>query len=243
MKKTLFAASMLMLSGAAFSASSVHWEYSGEVGAENWAKLSPDFSACAGKNQSPINLTGFIEAALKPIAFKYKAGSTDILNNGHTVQVNAAAGSSITLDGIQFELKQFHFHAPSENLIKGQSYPLEAHLVHADKDGNLAVVAVMFSEGKANKALEKAWAQMPMKEGDKVALSASLAPQDILPKNRDYYRFNGSLTTPPCTEGVRWLVMKHAVTASAEQIEAFTHVMHHPNNRPTQSVNARPVLK
>ena len=243
MKTTLFAFGMLLLSGSAFSASGVHWEYSGEAGPDNWAKLSPEYSACAGKNQSPINLTGFIEAKLKPIVFNYRGGSAEILNNGHTVQVIARAGSGISVDGIQFELKQFHFHAPSENLINGKSFPLEAHLVHADKDGNLAVVAVMFTAGKANKALENAWAQMPQNEGDKLILSSGISPREILPPNRDYYRFNGSLTTPPCSEGVRWLVMKHPISASKEQIKEFTHVMHHLNNRPVQAVNARPVLK
>ena len=243
MQKTLFAMGLLLLSSSAISATGPHWEYSGEAGPENWAKLSPEYGACAGKNQSLINLSGLIDAKLKPIAFSYKAGATEILNNGHTVQVNAAAGSSITVDGIQFDLKQFHFHAPSENLINGKSYPLEAHLVHADKDGNLAVVAVMFNAGKASAALEKAWAQMPKNSGDKVDLSAKLSPLDLLPKNRDYYRFNGSLTTPPCSEGVRWLVMKHPASASKEQIETFAHVMHHPNNRPVQAVNARPVLE
>ena len=243
MNKTMFAAVMLLLSSAAYSVEGVHWEYSGEAGPNNWAKLSPDFSSCAGKNQSPINLTGFIEAELDRIAFNYKAGSTDILNNGHTVQVNAAPGSSITVDGIQFDLKQFHFHAPSENLINGKSYPMEAHLVHADKNGNLAVVAVMFTEGEKNKGLENAWAQMPVEAGGKQNLTSSISPTEILPQFRNYYRFNGSLTTPPCSEGVRWLVMKHTISASKEQIEKFAHVMHHPNNRPVQQVNARPVLK
>ena len=243
MQKTLFALGLLLLSGSAISATGPHWEYSGEAGPENWAKLSPEYSACAGKNQSPINLTGFIDANLKPIAFNYKGNSAEILNNGHTIQVNALAGSSITVDGIQFDLKQFHFHAPSENLINGKSYPLEAHLVHADKDGNLAVVAVMMSAGKANKALGKAWQQMPKKEGEKLALSEKVSALDLLPKSRGYYRFNGSLTTPPCSEGVRWLVMKQAQSASKEQIAAFTQVMHHPNNRPVQAVSARTILK
>jgi len=159
------------------------------------------------------------------------------------VQVNAAPGSAIEVDGATFELRQFHFHAPSENLIDGKSFPLEAHLVHADKDGNLAVVAVMFDQGDANKALAAAWPQMPLHGGEKAALNLPVAPLELLPADRDYYRFNGSLTTPPCTEGVRWLVMKHAVSASAEQIAQFKHVMHHPNSRPVQAVNARPVLK
>jgi carbonic anhydrase len=242
MRKVLFAVGLSLLSVCAFAAGPAHWEYSGEAGPANWAKLSPEYSACGGRNQSPINLTGFIHAKLKPIVFHYVGGGSEILNNGHTVQVTALPGSSISIDGIQFELTQFHFHAPSENLVNGRSFPMEAHLVHADRDGNLAVVAVMVGEGKANKALEEAWAQMPEKEGDKVSLSSAISPLGILPRKRDYYRFNGSLTTPPCSEGVRWLVMKDPISASKEQIEEFTHVTHHPNNRPVQPVNARPVL-
>lgn len=233
----------LLASGVAHAGEAPHWEYSGEAGPAHWAALSAEFSACAGKNQSPIDLRGFIEADLAPIAFRYEGGVADIVNNGHTVQVNAAPGSAIEVDGIAFALRQFHFHAPSENLIDGKSFPLEAHLVHADKDGNLAVVAVMFDQGDANKVLEAAWPQMPRHGGEKAVLNAPVAPLDMLPADRDYFRFNGSLTTPPCSEGVRWLVMKHAVTASAEQIAQFAHVMHHPNNRPVQAVNARPVLK
>lgn len=243
MNRILFAFGILLLSSSAYSAGGAHWEYSGEAGPDNWAKLSPEYSACSGKNQSPINLTGFIEAKLDPITFNYTAGSAEILNNGHTVQINAVPGSNIKIDGVQFELKQFHFHAPSENLINGKSFPMEAHLVHADKDGNLAVVAVMFTEGENNKALEKAWAQMPHEAGGKETLAAGISPLDILPPDRNYYRFDGSLTTPPCSEGVRWLVMKDSIPASKEQIEKFAHAMHHPNNRPVQPVNARTVLK
>jgi carbonic anhydrase len=243
MKKFGFALGFMLLINPAFAAEGSHWGYEGEVGPEHWAAISPEFSACSGKNQSPINLTGFIEAELKPIVFKYRAGSEDIVNNGHTVQINAQPGSTISLDGIQFELKQFHFHAPSENQIQSKSFPLEAHLVHADPNGNLAVIAVFFKQGKANPGLAKAWAQLPAAEGDKQTLSASLSPKEILPVNRSYYRFDGSLTTPPCSEGVRWLVMKQPLSASKDQIDAFAHVLHHPNNRPVQAVNARAVLK
>lgn len=234
---------LLFTSGAAFAADTTHWTYSGEEGPENWAKLTPEFGACSGKNQSPIDLSGFIEAELAPIKVSYLPGGNEIWNNGHTVQVNYAEGSSIAVDGIQFDLKQFHFHAPSENLIKGQSYAMEAHFVHMDKEGNIAVVALMFEEGGENTALEKLWSSMPKNAGDRKALPSPFAAGDLLPANPDYYRFNGSLTTPPCTEGVRWLVLKEPVTASKEQVEAFSHVMHHPNNRPVQSVNARPVLQ
>ncbi|PMR68498.1 carbonic anhydrase [Halomonas heilongjiangensis] len=242
MKGPLLAVGLLLFSSAAFSSDGAPWDYSGDTGPDQWAQLSPEYGACAGSNQSPINLTGFIDAELEPIAFNYEAGSEEILNNGHTVQVNTLPGSTITVDDIEFELKQFHFHVPSENLIHGESYPMEGHLVHADEDGNLAVVAVMVTEGQASDALEKAWAQMP-EEGETLALSTDISPLDILPSDRDYYRFNGSLTTPPCTEGVRWLVMKQPISASKEQIDQFLQVMGHHNNRPVQAVNARPVLE
>jgi carbonic anhydrase len=233
----------LLSSSAAFSADTNHWTYSGEQGPENWAALAPEFAACAGKNQSPINLTGFIRARLDPLKISYQAGGTEILNNGHTVQVNYAAGSSFSMHGIQFELKQFHFHAPSENHVDGKSYAMEAHLVHADKDGNLAVVALMFDEGAENKALAKIWPLIPDKAGEKTALRPPFDVAQLLPARRDYYEFNGSLTTPPCTEGVLWFVIKKPVTASAHQVETFSHTMHHPNNRPVQPINARTVLQ
>ena len=221
-----------------------HWAYAGHGGPAEWGTLDHDFAACKlGKLQSPIDIRGAKAAELPPIKFDYKPAALKVIDNGHTVQVNYAPGSSITLDGTVFELKQFHFHAPSENQIRGKSYPLEGHLVHADKDGNLAVVAVMFREGAANKALAKLWPLMPTEAGAKTALPNAFAAAGLLPTNRAYYRFSGSLTTPPCSEGVRWLVMKAPVSASAEQIEAFTHVMHHPNNRPVQAVNGRTVLE
>jgi carbonic anhydrase len=243
MRQVMLLAGMLLAYCSAYSATGAHWAYSGAEGPENWASLSPDYGACSGKNQSPIDLSGFVEADLSPIQFSYQAGGTEILNNGHTVQVNYAPGSTIELDGHVFELKQFHFHAPSENHINGKSFPMEAHLVHSDKDGHLAVVAVMLEEGPANKALEAAWAKMPEQEGDKHALPDAVLAEALLPPDRDYFRFNGSLTTPPCSEGVWWLVMKAPISASKEEIEHFAHVMHHPNNRPLQPVNARPVLQ
>lgn len=233
---------MMLVSASVVAGGGTKWSYGGKTGASNWAKLTPEFSACAGKNQSPVNLSGFVSASLKPIKFAYKPGGNTILNNGHTVQVNYAKGSSIKVDGITFNLVQFHFHAPSENHINGKSYPLEAHFVHADKKGNLAVVAVMFKQGKVNKELAKAWKKIPH-AGEKHALGKSVSASNLLPRSKGYYRFNGSLTTPPCSEGVRWLVMKKPVTASKAQIAAFKKVLHEPNNRPIQALNARKVMK
>ena len=221
-----------------------HWGYEGEAGPQNWGKLDPNFGVCAsGKNQSPIDLNGFIEADLKALKLDYSAGIVDILNNGHTVQINYAAGSSLAVDGLRFELKQFHFPAPSENKINAKHFSLEGHLVHADKDGNLAVLAVMFQEGAANTLLAKLWEKMPNKAGEKSAPATGLSVSQLLPNERDYYRFNGSLTTPPCSEGVSWFVIKKPATASKAQIQQFSKAIGFANNRPIQSKNARSVLQ
>jgi carbonic anhydrase len=219
-----------LLATAAFAnpafADGAHWAYTG-----------------GGNSQSPINLTGFIRANLKPIQFSYRDGGDEIVNTGHTVQVNFAKGSSIMLDGIQFELKQFHFHSPSENHIEGKSYAMEAHLVHVDRDGNLAVVSIMIQQGEQSAAIDSIWSSIPGEEGEVGAPELPFSAAALLPGNRDYYRFNGSLTTPPCTEGVRRVVMKQPISASADQVATFSQLMRHPNNRPTQAINAREVLE
>lgn len=241
MRKSLLACALLLC--PVVFAAAPHWEYSGEAGPAHWAKLTPEFGQCAGSNQSPVDLSGLVEAKLAPLVLHYKAGGNTVVNNGHTVQVGYAPGSTLQLDGTRFELKQFHFHAPSENLIEGKSYPLEGHLVHVSDKGEIAVVAVMFEAGKANSALAAAWSALPAKVGEIQPLKTPLVAEQLLPENRDYYRFSGSLTTPPCSEGVRWLVMKQPVEVSQAQIDAFKAVMHHPNNRPVQPLNGRVVLQ
>ncbi len=243
MNKKLFAT--LMMAGAGLvQAAGPHWGYSGHEGPEYWGELSADYALCAsGRNQSPVDISATVETELSPLAFAYQAAGNNVVNNGHTIKVDFAAGSTLTVDGHSYELKQFHFHAPSENLIGSHGYPLEAHLVHADAEGNLAVVGVMFEAGGENAELAKAWAVMPHEHDKSAAPAQPLSAEALLPANRDYYRFNGSLTTPPCSEGVLWLVMKEPVTASAEQIAAFEAVMHHANNRPVQPLNARAVMQ
>ena len=239
-----------VLATVAFSVLPVHaasktlWSYSGNSGPQHWSMLDPAYVVCgSGKNQSPINLTRIVESDLPPIAFHYQPGGTEILNNGHTIQINFEPGSSITLGGQSFELKQLHFHVPSENTIEGNAYAMEGHLVHADKNGNLAVIAVMYSIADKSAELAKAWNHMPLKAGQTKALPDAMDASAMLPGKPGHYRFNGSLTTPPCTEGVRWLVMKYDQTASAAQIEKFTKALHGANNRPLQPVNARIILK
>jgi carbonic anhydrase len=230
--------------GLSADALAQHWGYLGEAGPSNWGKLDAKFAMCAlGRNQSPIDIAGPINAELTALKLDYKAGATDIVNNGHTVQINYASGSHLTVDGRTFELKQFHFHAPGENKVNGKQFPLEGHLVHADKDGNLAVIAVMFQEGAAHAQLAKFWEKMPVKAGGSNRLGAGLDVSPLLPSERGYFRFNGSLTTPPCSEGVWWLVLKNPVSISKAQIEQFSKAVGFANNRPIQPVHARPVLQ
>jgi carbonic anhydrase len=224
--------------------STAHWNYDGAEGPEHWGELSEKYTMCKqGKNQSPINLTDLTEAEMEPLKLQYRALSQDFINNGHTIQVNFGEGSILTIDNKEFELKQFHFHTPSENQIDGKNYPMEAHLVHANKDGSLAVISVMFKEGKSNPYFQKLVEKLPKKAEDNNDMKEEkLNAYDMLPKNKDYYRFNGSLTTPPCSEGVRWVVMKTPVEMSKEELESFSKILKN-NNRPVQPTNARKILK
>jgi len=241
---SLFIVSLALPTAAQEGGHPPHWGYAGEVGPEHWAEFESDFGACtSGRNQSPIDLDNFIEAELPRIAFDYKPGGHQVVNNGHAIQVNYNPGSKITVDGMDFALKQFHFHSPSENTIKAKSFPIEAHFVHADAKGNLAVVALMFEEGASNKLLEQVWPHVPKIENAKAGLATQVSAEDLLHANRDYYRYDGSLTTPPCSEGVRWFVLKHHAKASADQLAMVQEVLGHPNNRPVQPVGARVILQ
>ena len=235
----------LLASAAVHAGEKAHWDYSDHAGPKHWGELDPAYATCAsGKNQSPINLTGMIEGELPELKVDYTPGANEVINNGHTVEVKYAPGSTMTVDGHKFELKQLHFHTPSENTIEGRHLPMEAHFVHADKEGQLAVIAIMYESGKVNPELEKAWQYMPSKVGETQVLAKPVNAASLMPSDLAYYRFNGSLTTPPCSEGVNWYVMKSFDSASQEQIDAFDQaMMHHANNRPVQPINARVVIQ
>jgi carbonic anhydrase len=243
MKKMMFVAALLLLAGTA-GAAETHWSYSGKQGPEHWGELDPSFALCAkGVNQSPVNIKGCIEAELEPLQFDYNGLVTIIKNTGHTIQADYAAGSTLTVNGKSFELKQIHFHTPSEHQVKGEYFPLEAHFVHADAEGHLAVLAVLYDYGSENEALKKLWQQMPKKPGQQEGMASRVRAEELLPEQRDYLRLNGSLTTPPCTEGVLWLIMKNPGMVSKAQVEEFRSVMGGANNRPVQLLNARTILR
>ena len=223
----------------------VHWGYSGDIGPSNWGKLDKKFHMCSeGKMQSPIDVKVTKDVKLAPLDIKYIKGSKNIVNNGHAVQVNVQDGSKFIIDGKEYDLKQFHFHTPSENHINGKSFPMEAHFVHATKDGNLAVIAVMFKEGDADSSFDKIVKSFPIGENKEKELVLSKDDiNNILPSNRDYYKFMGSLTTPPCSEDVKWFVIKSPKSVSKEQIEAMQKEIGKKNNRPIQPSNAREILE
>ncbi|GGD38270.1 carbonic anhydrase [Malaciobacter pacificus] len=223
-----------------------HWDYSEDKGPKEWANLDERYNMCGeGKNQSPINITDSIDAELLPLRLKGESKAETFVNNGHSVQVNFNNGSYINISDKKYSLKQIHFHTPSENQIKGKSYPMEAHLVHTDSYDNIAVIAVMFEEGNNdNLTLNKLLRNLPEKYEDEIItenVKSIVTGYEILPENRDYYLYNGSLTTPPCNEGVKWFVLKNAVKISKSQLDDFTKVMP-KNNRPIQEINARTIL-
>jgi len=222
-----------------------HWGYSGHSGPEHWAELNSGFATCkSGTRQSPIdiNQSQLLAAKLDDIRFDYRAISPEIINNGHTIQVNYIKGSAIEVNREQFQLAQFHFHTPSENTVNGKPFDMEMHLVHKNAKGELAVVGVFFKQGKHNPELEKVWGSLPSSAGEKKLLAeTNLNAVDLLPKNRAYVHFNGSLTTPPCSEGVNWFVMNEPMEASAEQIARFSKLIGQ-NARPVQQLNNRFIL-
>ena len=218
------------------------WSYSGKEGPKEWAKLSKAYAECAdGKTESPIDIEHAIPASLPALAVDYKAVPLAIVDNGHTVEIMYAAGSTLTVGGHTYTLKQFHFHHPSEEHVDGKVYPLVAHLVHSDAAGHTAVVAVLFDLGAANPLLDTMWKNIPAeKEKEVDVASISINAADLLPADHGYFTYMGSLTTPPCTEGVTWYVLKARATISKEQLEQFGKLYPH-NARPIQPTNGRPI--
>ena len=208
-----------------------HWSYEGNQAPKYWGELATEYKACAiGIQQSPINIDKkvAINAYLQAIKFDYQKAPLNILNNGHSIQVNYVPGSSITLDDKKYDLVQFHFHHPSEHTINGSAYPMEAHLVHQNPETrDLAVVGILLEIGTENQALKPVWNNMPKKKSvAKTVANTQINAADLLPENtQNYYRYFGSLTTPPCSEIVNWIVMKEPIHVSPKQVKRFTNVV------------------
>ncbi|MEO7495009.1 MAG: carbonic anhydrase family protein [Massilia sp.] len=242
-RKTIVAAllSTALLPLLAHAEHAAHeWDYDGAKGPAKWASLKKDYSSCGlGHQQSPIDIRATTKGKLEPIAFDYKPSALKEIDNGHTIQINYAAGSGITVDGKRHELLQFHFHTPSEERINGKSYPLVAHLVHKSAEGKLAVVAVLFKFGKENPTLATVWANPPKeKTVETAAAGVDIDLAALLPAEHGYYNFAGSLTTPPCSEQVNWFVLKAPVELSAAQLKQF-HTLYKHNARPVQALHGR----
>jgi len=220
------------------------WSYEGKTGPDQWGKLDAQFNTCStGLNQSPAPLDSTIHAALKPIRSIQKFTAKDIQRLPHGMRVNFKEGNMMVLDKSAFQLKYMDVHTPSEHQINGQSYPLELQFLHVDNKKNVAMMSVLFKAGDPSEAMEKLLVQLPKTAGEIALLKARLTPSDWMPTNPQYYRYSGSLTTPPCTEGVRWIIMKSPRQASSEQLKAFADAIGKPNHRPTQALNGRTVLE
>lgn len=216
-----------------------HWDYAGEWGPANWGRMKPEFAACsAGKRQSPIDIREGIAVDLTPIEFDYQPSGFSVVDNGHTVQVNMDRGNAITVMGKRYELVQFHFHRPSEERINGRQFDMVAHLVHKDPDGRLAVVAVLLQQGKAHPVVQQVWNNLPLEKGEELKAGVTLDLSALLPEQRGYYTYMGSLTTPPCSEGVLWMVMKQPAAISADQVAIFSR-LYPMNARPIQAASGR----
>ncbi len=221
-----------------------HWSYEGETGPQAWGQLQPSFNLCAiGKRQSPIHIEDS-EALLgpaEPLQVNYLPSKGSVVNNGHTIQVDLEGSNTLTVRGSTYKLVQFHFHHPAEEKLNYKGFAMVAHLVHQNAKGQLAVLAVLFDPGDASPMVQKVWTHMPLDVGDRVGLPDGLIDlNETLPKDMRYYQFMGSLTTPPCTEGVLWLVLRQPMTLSREQLKLFAQLF--PNNaRPTQPTLGRVV--
>ncbi len=216
-----------------------HWTYAGEEGPAHWGKLDSAYELCGtGTNQSPIDVESPKGQDLTNIAFHYQPSEVNILNNGHTVQVNYDGGSYMELDGVHYDVAQFHYHTPSEHALDGKLFAAELHVVHKNADGNLAVVGILFDEGAQNDAIQPFIDNLPAEKSEVKDAGITINAADLLPVVQTTYRYSGSLTTPPCSEGVNWLVMTTPVELSAEQLEMLD-VLFEDNNRPLQDLNDR----
>lgn len=221
-----------------------HWTYEGEEGPSRWGELDESYAVCGtGQSQSPVDVANASEQDLTNISFHYQPSAVNILNNGHTVQVNYDPGSYIELDNTRYDVVQFHYHAPSEHTVDGESFPAELHIVHRNADGNLAVVGILLRDGSENAAYQPFTNNLPAEKADAKDVGETINVMDMLPSVQTTFRYSGSLTTPPCTEGVNWLLMTTPVELSNQQLAALDSLFEGGNNRPVQQINDRTLIE
>ncbi|HVV67863.1 MAG TPA: carbonic anhydrase family protein [Gammaproteobacteria bacterium] len=248
--KSLIVAASVLSVAQAHGPTAIDWDYSAKLGPGEWSALAPEYRLCAsGKSQSPINISQHAVATTeKDIEFHYSTGIFGRVLDKHDFSVEVIPGGNeyITLDGERYDLQGLHFHAPAEHQIARITYPLEVHFIHKNSQGKLLVVGVFFQEGKVNKNLQKLFAvPLPKPENNAVTSQNRVVfdPTQLIPKHSGYFVYSGSLTTPPCTEGVTWLLMKKILNASSEQLEFFRSNMIHGNARPIQPLNQRVIYE
>ena len=217
----------------------IHWSYQGEGNPAQWGKIDAANARCdSGQRQSPIDIRDGIRVDLESINFDYKPVRFNVIDTGHTIEVNLGAGNSITLLGRRYDLVQFHFHKPSEERINGIGYDMVVHLLHKDSDGKMVVIAALVKQGKTNSLVQTIWNNMPLEKNETVQASGLIDVSQLIPTGREYYTYMGSLTTPPCTEGVQWIVFKEPIDLSQDQISIFGR-LYPMNARPVQSTAGR----
>ncbi len=237
----MFVFCLLLVQQSSVAGGKTHWGYTGHEGPAHWGGLVSDYRVCkSGREQSPVNINGSTTGRSQSIIFGYSTRPNNIVNNGHTIQVNMKKGSRITVNGKIYQLRQFHFHSPSEHQVNGQHAAMVIHFVHQADDGQLGVVGLLLDKGKPNKIIEQLWQYMPEDHGDEAPLPATVDIKRLLPLNRAFYNYSGSLTTPPCSEGVNWMVLKGRASVSRAQIRKFTKLF--PRSiRPVQPINHRTI--
>jgi carbonic anhydrase len=217
----------------------IPWSYEGDGGPANWGKLRADYATCAtGKRQSPIDIREGIRVNLEPIKFEYTRTQFRIVDTGHAVQVGVGAGLGLRVMGKRFELSHLEFRRPAEERVNGRTYDMSVHLVHRSDDGQIAVVVVLLEKGAEHPLIQTLWDNLPLERDVEVAPEAVIDLNVLLPESRAYWTYMGSLTTPPCTEGVLWMVLKQPVQVAADQVAIFARVFR-SNARPVQPANGR----
>lgn len=242
MRFPVIAALVVGMAAMAAAQTTAPWSYQGKTGPQLWGRLDPAYQACSkGREQSPIDIRGArLNKALQPIQFHYISGAVTMENTGQTVEVHVHPGNYIVAGGVRYELLQFHFHHPAETPVRGKLADMEIHLVHKSADGKFAVLAIRLSEDQQapNAVLATLWPHLPKVAGKTETVTEMINPGGLLPADRGYWTYSGSLTTPPCTEGVRWFVFEQEMNLSRDQLKAFGY-LYKVNTRPEQDAHDR----